>query len=87
MKKSVLTPSQSIEYLGYTINTSGKHPIIKAEKKKIVRLKKPIKTLLKQGKASARVIAKTTGLCISVAWVVTPFNYLLQGHIGMMYYI
>ena len=77
-EKSVLTPSQSIEYLGYTINTSGRHPVIKAEKKKIVRLKKQIKTLLKKGKASARVIAKTTGLCISVAWVVTPGKLFLR---------
>ena len=77
-EKSLIEPCQKIDYLGYTIDTSGERPVIKAQKEKIIRIKRQIRSLLKKGFATARVIAKTTGLCISVAWAVTPGKLFLR---------
>jgi hypothetical protein len=76
--KSVLTSSQTLHYLGYTIDTSGKWPVIKADKLRVSRIKRNIRKLLHQGQASARVIAKVAGLCVSVAWAVTPGKLFLR---------
>ena len=78
LDKSVLTPAQTIKYLGYDIDTTGTYPVIRARKDRVNRIKRQIRTLLHKGGASARVIAKTTGLCVSVAWAVTPGKLFLR---------
>jgi hypothetical protein len=78
LDKSVLKPTQTIDYLGYTISTVGPYPVIKAQKQRILRIKKQIRSVLKAGRASARVLAKTAGLCVSVAWAVTPGKLFLR---------
>jgi hypothetical protein len=76
--KSVLSPSQSIDYLGYTIDSRSEFPVIKAQRDRVKRIKRQIRSVLKEGKASARVIAKTAGLCVSVAWAVSPGKLFLR---------
>ena len=64
----MLKPTQSITYLGYEINTAGTFPIIKADKGRITRIKRQIRCVLKQG----------AGLCVSVAWAVSPGKLFLR---------
>ena len=61
-----------MDFFGYTIDTAGTFLVIKTHKACVPRIKRQICTVLKQGSASARVIAKVAGLCVSVAWAVTP---------------
>ena len=77
-EKSSTDPSQQIDYLGYSIDTRGQFPVIKAQKNRVTRIKRQIRSVLKQGQASARVIAKVAGLCVSVAWAVSPGKLLLR---------
>ena len=79
-EKSSTDPSQQKDYLGYSIDTRGQFPVIKAQKNRVIRIKRQTRSVLKQGQASARVIAKVAGLCVSVAdcWLLkhhgqTPF--------------
>ena len=68
LEKSILRPCQIIDYLGYTIDATGEYVSIKAQKARDVRIKRQIKAVINKGRASARVLAKTAGLCVSVAW-------------------
>ena len=77
-EKSSTDPSQQIDYLGYSIDTRGQFPVIKAQKNRVIRIKRQIRSVLKQGQASARVIAKVAGLCVSVAWAVSPGKLFLR---------
>ena len=76
--KSSLTPGQNIDHIGYTIDTTGTYPVIKTHKTRIKRIKRQIKQILRNGRASARVFAKTAGLCVSTAWTVTPGKLFLR---------
>ena len=78
IEKSNLVPSQVIDYLGYTIDATSKHVKIQAHKSRVVRIKRQIKTVLDKGRVSARVLAKTAGLCVSVAWVVSHGKLFLR---------
>ena len=78
LEKSVLRPCQIIDYLGYTIDATGEYVSIKAQKARVVRIKRQIKAVINKGRASARVLAKTAGLCVSVAWVVAHGKLFLR---------
>lgn len=78
IKKIVFKPSQKMDFFGYTIDTAGTFLVIKTHKACVPRIKRQICTVLKQGSASARVIAKVAGLCVSVAWAVTPCKLFLR---------
>jgi hypothetical protein len=78
LEKSILSGGQKIDYLGYTIDTSGEWPVIKAHKQRVSRIKRNIKTLLKKGSATARVFAKVAGLSVPVAWTVAPGRLFLR---------
>ena len=77
-EKSCLKPNNHIDYLGFEIDTSKEWPIIKAKKERIVRIKRQIRSVLRKNKVKAKVLAKTAGLCISVAWAVTPGKLFLR---------
>ena len=77
-KKSILSPTNCLCYLGYEISTSGKFPIIRATKERTQRIKRQIRNVLKHNTVKARVLAKTTGLCVSVAWAVSPGKLFLR---------
>lgn len=83
-EKSSLQPSQQLDYLGYSIDTSGQYPVVRAQKNRVIRIKRQIRSVLKQGKASARVIAKVAGLCVSVAWAVSPGKLFLRHLYGLL---
>ena len=55
IEKSILVPSQVIDYLGYTIDATGKHVKIQAHKSRVARIKRQIKTVLK-----GMVLGRTT---------------------------
>ena len=77
-KKSVTTPSQLINYLGYTIDSRSQFPILTVSKERITRLKKQIRLVLKKQTIPVRVLAKTAGLCISTAFAVSPGKLFLR---------
>ena len=77
-EKSVLKGSQCIEYLGYTIDTHGSHPVISAKRARVQKIKRLIKQLLKKKSCSARILAKCAGLCVSTAWVVATGKLYLR---------
>ena len=81
-EKSVLKATQIVDYLGYTVNTTGSYPVIRAQKTRIKRIKREIRKLLTKKCATAKAIAKVCGLCVSVAWAVSPAKlFLLEvGH-------
>ena len=76
--KSCLLPSHNIDYLGYEISTTGAFPVIKAKKERTQRIKRQIKSVLRHTTVKARVLAKTAGLCVSVAWAVSPGKLFLR---------
>ena len=77
-EKSDIQPSQSVEYLGYHINTEGNFPIIKTKQERVKRIKRLVRDIIKKEKVTARVLAKCAGLCISTAWTVAPGKLFLR---------
>ena len=77
-EKSELDWANQLQYLGYHIDTSKEFPIIKVDKKRIIRLKKQIRCVIKKQFVSAKVLAKTAGLCVSTAFAVTPAKLFLR---------
>ena len=78
-KKSQLTPSTSIEYLGLILeNDSNGVPVLKVPQKKINKLKKDINRVIKCGTVSARVLAKLAGQCNFLCKAVLPGRLMLR---------
>lgn len=77
-EKSVLTPTQCIKYLGYTVNTQGEFPVISTTKERVYSIKRLIKQLLHKKSCNARMLARCAGLCVSTAWVVSPGKLYLR---------
>ena len=78
LEKSEIEGSQSLNYLGYIIDTTGDFPVIRVQKKRIRRLKRQICVVLRQKVIKARTLAKTAGLCVSTAWTVSPGKLFLR---------
>ena len=78
LEKSELEGANQLQYLGYHIDTSKRFPIIKVDRKRIVRLKKQIRCVIKRKFVSAKVLAKTAGLCVSTAFAVSPAKLFLR---------
>ena len=78
LEKSELEGAQHLLYIGYHLDTSGTFPVIKVDSKRITRLKKQIRCVIKKEFVSARVLAKTAGLCVSTAFAVTPAQLVLR---------
>lgn len=79
-KKSVLTPSHSIQYIGYIIDTSlTKGSItLSIPKHRINKVTKDIKRVISRGSATARALARITGQLISMSRVFLPTKLLLR---------
>jgi len=75
MDKSHLTPTQELDYLGFTINTEAT-PTLAMQKEKLTALKKEIRRLLVQGHQqqgiTARRLARTLGTLIANSPAVEP---------------
>ena len=78
LEKSILEPSQTIQYLGYKIDTQGDFPVISATKERVYTIKRLLKQLLIKRSCSARLLARCAGLCVSTAWVVSPGKLFLR---------
>ena len=65
----MLKPSWKLDYLCYTTDTTGLFPMIWAQRARVTRILK--KKIHHKCKASAQVIAKVAGLCVSVVWMVS----------------
>lgn len=77
-EKSELEGARSIEYLGYYLDSSGTFPVIKISHKRVIRLKRQIRSVLKKGLVPVRTLAKSAGLCISTAFAVSPGKLFLR---------
>lgn len=77
-EKSCLVPSQSIDYIGYNISSARGIIRVKAQAKRVAKLRRAIKKTISQDSVPARQLAKVLGLCVSVAWVVTPGKLFLR---------
>lgn len=77
--KSMLTPSQTIPYIGYIVDTaSDEYPIIRIPKCRIYKLRKDIGRVLKNSQVSARVLARVLGQCVSMTKAILPAKLLLR---------
>lgn len=77
-EKSVLVPSQTINYLGYTISSTNNKLTVKAQGARVSKLKQAIRKALRSRIVSARALARICGQCVSVAWAVTPGKLFLR---------
>lgn len=79
IEKSELTPRQDIIYIGYKISTNaGTFPVLSIPAERIRKVRKDIRRILTNGKASARCLARIAGQCISMAKAVLPAKLLLR---------
>jgi hypothetical protein len=79
-EKSELTPTHSINYIGYRLltNEAGGYPVLKIPAERIRKLRKDIRWVLGVGHASARCLARIAGQCISMAKAVLIAKLLLR---------
>ena len=69
-KKSVVRPSQEIEYLGFLINSVQKQ--IKLPPNKLNQIKREARQLLAQARVSARALAKFIGKLSAAILAIHP---------------
>ena len=77
-EKSNLIPSSKVRYIGYDIDTSGVHPVIRIPRDRVRRLRHAIRRSLKQDSITARNLAKIAGQCVSMTQVIAPGKLLLR---------
>ena len=79
-EKSELVHKPEIVFIGYVINSKGPdgNPWISIPKSRIHKLQRDIKRVLNRQKATARVIAKICGQCISFTKAIVPTKLLLR---------
>ena len=77
-EKSHLEPSVIQEYIGYTIDNSAEHTVIKIPRERIYKLRKDIHRVLIQGYCSARVLARIAGKCVAMTKVIIPSKLMLR---------
>jgi hypothetical protein len=78
-EKSELIPTQEIVYIGYKILTNvGHFPVLRIPSERICKVRKDIRRILTNGKASARCLARIAGQCVSMAKAVLPAKLLLR---------
>ena len=79
-EKSELVHKSEIVFIGYVINSNGPdgNPWIYIPKSRIYKLQRDIKRVLNKQFASARVIAKICGQCISFTKAIVPTKLLLR---------
>jgi ribonuclease HI len=79
-EKSSLSPSNSVEYIGYIVCSLGPSdtPWLKIPQKRIRKLRYGIKRTLTSGKLTARRLAGIAGQCVAMTRVVVPGKLLLR---------
>ena len=78
--KSTLEPTTCVKFIGYVIDTIKENGTVwlSIPKDRIRKLKADIKRILKNGKVSARGLARVTGQIISMSKVFLPAKLLLR---------
>ena len=78
-EKSSLQPGEVKHYIGYQVhsNVNGL-PCIKIPADRVHKLKKDIRRLLKNGQATARILARVAGQCVSMTKAILPGKLLLR---------
>lgn len=75
--KSMLTPSQSVIYLGMEISTRGR-PQFRVPQEKLHKIRHEISRLLRAATVTCRSLARVAGLCVSVLRAVLPGRMFLR---------
>ena len=84
--KSVLEPTTCVKFIGYIIDTVKEKDTVwlSIPKDRIRKLKADIRRILKQGRVSARALARVTGQIISMSKVFLPAKLLLRNIYRLM---
>jgi hypothetical protein len=79
-EKSKINPSECKEYIGFVLNTvnSDGRVWIKVPPERIRKVRRDITKVLQSGYATARVLARIAGQCISMCTVILPCKLLLR---------
>ncbi len=80
-EKSHLVPDQLRDHLGFTLDTRGSQVLIRVQEAKRKTVPKEVKHLItraQKGPVHPRLVARVTGLCLSLSRVVSPTKVLLQ---------
>lgn len=80
-EKSAFAPSQTRDYLGFTLCTMDGQVSLQVQPAKKLSVLKEVKRLLRlaaKGPVPARRVARVAGLCLALARVVTPTKVLLR---------
>jgi ribonuclease HI len=76
-EKSALTPETTREYIGYKIVTKDQ-PMLQIPNSRIRKLKRSLDGMLQKTCASARLLARIAGQCISMTKAIVPGKLLLR---------
>jgi ribonuclease HI len=76
-EKSSLNPETSKEFIGYKISTDGQ-PMLKIPNARIRKLKRSLAGILQKTHATARLLARIAGQCISMTKAIVPGKLLLR---------
>ena len=76
-EKCSLQVSQEKEYLGFVLNTVG-NPTLRVPISRIRKVRKDIARLVKSGQATARVVARVCGQCVSMFKAIAPGKLMLR---------
>ena len=84
--KSVLEPTTCVKFIGYIIDTVKEKETVwlSIPKDRIRKLKGDIRRIVKQGRVSARALARVTGQIISMSKVFLPAKLLLRNIYRLM---
>ena len=78
-QKSALEPSESCDYIGFTVYSNGPEgPWIKVKHNKIHKLRRHIRGALKAGSVQVRSLARIAGECVAMVKAVLPAKLLLR---------
>ena len=78
LKKCSLTPASTIEYIGFTLDTTQGTPCLRVPHSKIRKVRKDLRRLLGMAQFSARHLAVCLGQCVSMARAIFPAKLLLR---------
>lgn len=77
-EKSCIIPAPVVNYIGYTIDSTGEKVVVQVQHRRVVNIKHCIRQALNKAVISARQLAKIAGHCVSTVWAVSPGKLLLR---------
>ena len=81
VEKSVLTPRQTITFIGFTIDTvtSGAFPTLWVARARVLKLRGALRRTIKAQTCNARALARILGQCISMSLAISYGKIMLRG--------